>query len=121
MSAVNFPSRPIQKIVRDRVRGVANGDSCGLFIHGRPGTSKTHIVRSTLDELGASYVYVNGHLTDIGLFETLAANPDKVIVLDDLASILRHDTGRQILLAALGNSTVGTRLREIRHVCDQRI
>ncbi len=73
------------------------------------------MVRSTLDELGTPYVYINGHVTPIGLFQAIQENPTHVIVLDDLASILKSDTARQILLAALGSST-GTGAREVRHV-----
>ncbi len=110
-----LPLSPMQKIIRSKVCGVASGDSCGLFIHGRPGTSKTHMVRTTLDGLGTPYVYINGHVTPIGLFQAIEENPTHVIVLDDLTSILKSDIARQILLAALGSST-GTGAREVRHV-----
>ncbi len=73
------------------------------------------MVRSTLDSLGTPYVYINGHVTPIGLFQAIEENPTHVIVLDDLTSILKSDTARQILLAALGSST-GTGSREVRHV-----
>jgi|SRR5579871_3800745 len=92
-----------QKIVVDRVRAVALGFSTGLYLHGRPGTSKTYTVRTTLAELGARYAYHNGHLTPIGLFDLLSENREQVIVLDDVSNIFDKPAALQLLLAALGN------------------
>ncbi len=36
LGTVSLPRSPMQQIIRSKVRGVAVGDSCGLFIHGRP-------------------------------------------------------------------------------------
>jgi hypothetical protein len=52
------------KVTKDRVRGVVHGTSSGLSLHGRPGTAKTHMVRSTLDVLAAA--------GDDGGFETFS-------------------------------------------------
>jgi hypothetical protein len=38
-----------QGIARDYVRGVARQYATGLYLFGRPGTSKTHTVRSVLE------------------------------------------------------------------------
>jgi hypothetical protein len=67
--------------VKDRIRGVFLGLHNGLYLHGRPGTSKINIVRTTLETLGANYAYSNGHLTPIGYFDLLDENRDRVIVL----------------------------------------
>ena len=96
-----------QKIIRDRVRGVFHKQFTGLYLYGRPGTSKTHTVLDTLDELGADYNYNNGHLTSRGLFELLKENHDRVNVLDDVSSILKNETSTGILLGALGNRNGG--------------
>jgi len=69
-----------QKVIKDRVRGVVHGHSHGFYLHGRPGTSKTYMVRTTLERLGVGYTYSNGHLTPIGLFELLDENRDRIIV-----------------------------------------
>ncbi len=50
------------KVVKDRVRGVVWGESNGMYLYGRPGTSKTHTVCSTLDTLAVNFTYNNGHL-----------------------------------------------------------
>ena len=45
---------------------------------GRPGTAKTHTVRAVLEqEIREIYVYQRGHLTPMGLFELIAANPGR--------------------------------------------
>lgn len=91
-----------QAIVRDYVRGVARQYDTGLYLFGRPGTAKTHTVRSILEkEIREIYAYQRGHLTPVGLFELIAEHPDEVIVLDDLVTIFRSDIALQILLSAL--------------------
>lgn len=92
------------KIVKDRVRGVVHGMYTGMYLFGRPGTSKSHIVRSTLDAMAINYKYCNGHLTSIGLFELLQDNHDRVIVIDDISSLFSEAVALQLLLAALGNT-----------------
>ena len=93
--------------IRDRVRGVASGHATGLYLCGRPGTSKTHTVRYTLSKSQIRYSYSNGHLTPDGLFDLLATYPDSVIILDDITQILKSQKAVQYLLAALGNPTDG--------------
>ncbi len=102
-------------IVKDRVRGVVHGHNSGLYLHGRPGTSKTFTVRSTLETLGAGYVFSNGHLTPIGLYDLIAENRDRVIVLDDLSQIFNEPIALQLLLAALGNPHDGSNVRTVKY------
>jgi hypothetical protein len=100
------------RVIRDRVRGVALGHHNGFYLFGRAGTSKTYTVKTTLEEIGKQYAYHSGHLTDIGLFELLEENHDRVIVLDDVSAIFKQKIGLQLMLAALGNqpSDRGTRI-----------
>ncbi|MCE9560431.1 MAG: hypothetical protein K8U57_00090 [Planctomycetes bacterium] len=102
-----------QAILRDNVRSVALNYSTGLYLHGRPGTAKTHTVRATLDTIQEAYVYRRGHITPGGLFELLEEYPDSTIVLDDLVSIFKSDTALQLLLAALEGPTRSDRTRLI--------
>jgi hypothetical protein len=117
MDAINYYDDLMTqiKVVKDRIRGVFHGQHNGLYLHGRPGTSKTFIVRTTLDMLGANYAYSNGHLTPIGFFDLLAENRDRVIVLDDLISFFTQPISLQLLLAALGNPHDGSKARNVRH------
>lgn len=103
------------KVVKDRVRGVVHGQSNGVYLHGRPGTSKTHMVCSTLDTLAASYTYSNGHLTPIGLFDLISENRDRIIVLDDVSAIFNQPIALQLLLATLGNPHTESKSRTVRY------
>lgn len=100
-------------LVRDRVRGVSMQGQAGFYLYGRAGTSKTYTVRTTLDQLGVPYLYQNGHITPIGLFETLEENPNGIIVLDDVGEIFKQPTAKGILLAALGSQPNG--IREVKY------
>lgn len=91
------------KIVKDRVRGVVHGKHTGLYLYGREGTGKTFTVCDLLDRLAVSYSYTSGHLTPIGLFDLICENRSRVIILDDVSSILNQPIALQLLLAALGN------------------
>jgi hypothetical protein len=102
-------------VIRDRVRGVIFRETCGLYLFGRPGTSKTHTVRETLENLVVPHDYHQGHITPIGLFDLIATNRDRLIVLDDAISIFHQPIGLQILLAALSSSHDGARVRMVRY------
>lgn len=104
-----------KSLIRDRIREVASGQVNGIYLHGRPGSSKTYLVRTTLDSLNRRYAYSNGHLTPIGLFDLIEENPYATIVLDDVSSIFAQPKALQILLAALGNPHDGSRVRLVRH------
>src|SRR4051812_35185940 len=62
-------------VVRDRVRDVAARRHTSAYIFGPRGTSKTFIVRRTLDDLGEPYQYHAGHLTPLGFFDLIAEYP----------------------------------------------
>jgi hypothetical protein len=101
-----------QAIVRDYIRGVAHQYATGVYLFGRPGTAKTHTVKSVLEEeIREIYVYQRGHLTPVGLFQLIGEHPDEVIVLDDLVTIFRSDVALQILLSALEHPPPGDRTR----------
>jgi len=102
-------------VVRDRVRGVARRHYTGFYLFGRPGTSKTYTVRTTLDELNFAYEYHLGHLTPMGLFDLLAEQHDRVLVLDDVSEILTNRIALQVLLAALGNQPHATGTRIVKY------
>lgn len=103
------------KVIKDRVRGVVHGQSNGVYLHGRPGTSKTHMVRSTLETLAVNYSYSNGHLTPIGLFDLISENQERIIVLDDVSAIFNQPIALQLLLAALGSPHDGSKARQVKY------
>ncbi len=102
-------------VIADRVRSAALGYATGFYLAGRAGTGKTHTVRHTLEELRVTHHYHAGHLTPQGLFELLGRYPDRVLVLDDVASILGQPVALQYLLAALVQPSHGDRSRAVRY------
>lgn len=102
-------------VIKDRVRGCVHRKATGVYLYGRPGTSKTYTVRHTLDTLAVKYAYSNGHLTPIGLFDLIAENSNRIIVIDDINSIFNAPISLQLLLAALGNGHDGSGVRHVRH------
>lgn len=103
--------RKREMVIRDRVRGVIHGQSNGVYIHGTPGTSKTHTVRTTLEAENVPHHIQNGHLSPRGAFDAIRANSDKINVFDDVTSLLESPIALQILLAALGSPHDGSRER----------
>ena len=84
---------------------VGRGLQPSLVITGGAGTGKTHVVKSTLEQLGlkesTDFVHFKGRATPAGLFVTLYENSDKIIVLDDCDSVFRDDDAVNILKGAL--------------------
>jgi hypothetical protein len=104
-------------LVQDKIVAVVKDYSTGLFLHGTPGTSKTHTVMETLKELQANYKLFNSHMTGRGLYDTLEDFPDAIHVLEDMEQIT-HDRGAQgVLRSALwGQRRDGDRSRQERLV-----
>lgn len=96
--------------LRDRVRQVANGESTGAYVFGRPGTAKTYTITRTLEAIAAPFVHKSAHLTPIGLFNLLMDNHNRVVVLDDVSALFNQPIALQILLAATGWTPSGRRI-----------
>lgn len=125
-STPDIPKDPLaklydrQQIIRDRVRGVAQGHQNGFYLYGRPGTCKTHTVITTLKENKLSYEYFKGSLPPIGLFDLLSEWHDRVIVLDDVSSLYESKNGINFLLAALGTQPDDRTTRIIKYKRNNR-
>src|SRR5262249_2236202 len=102
-------------LVRDRIRQVCDRVSTGFYLYGRPGTSKTHTVKTTLEDMAAPHEWHSGHLTPIGLYELIEENRDRTIVLDDVSSIFWQPIALQILLAATGAAHDRSAARIVRY------
>jgi hypothetical protein len=100
-------------LIRDRLRGVCDGYSNGLYLFGPPGISKTHTVVNYLNDNSIPFEHVQGHLTGSALFDVLEETPAGVIVLDDVAGLFKEPKGVQLLLAALGSPPDGSRVRKV--------
>lgn len=89
------------QVIRERVRGVAEGYHTAAYLTGRPGTSKTYTVKEELERMTAPSVIRNARMTPMGLFEFLYEHPEHVVVLDDIATLFKDRAALQILMAAL--------------------
>jgi hypothetical protein len=89
-------------LLADRVRSVALGYQTGAYLVGRPGSGKTHTVRTVLEEAEANHVLLNGRVSPAALFDTIEERPDSVIVIDDVPTLFDNLQAAQILMAAIG-------------------
>jgi len=84
---------------------VGRGIQPSLVITGMAGVGKTHLVKETLTHMGLresyDFEHFKGKATPAGLYMTLYANSDKIVVLDDCDSIFKDDDAVNILKAAL--------------------
>ena len=84
---------------------VGRGIQPSLVITGMAGVGKTHLVKETLKQMGLKESYdfehFKGKATAAGLYLTLYANSDKIVVLDDCDSVFKDDDAVNILKAAL--------------------
>jgi hypothetical protein len=88
--------------LRDRTKSVAKRYQNSVYIVGRPGSGKTHVIRETLEDSGTQHVNRNGRMSAMGLYEQLASHAESTIVIDDIPSLLSDRMALQILMAALG-------------------
>ena len=84
---------------------VGRGIQPSLVITGMAGVGKTHLVKETLTQMGLresyDFEHFKGKATAAGLYMTLYANSDKIVVLDDCDSVFKDDDAVNILKAAL--------------------
>lgn len=99
-----------QAVLADLVMLVARRLSGGLYICGRPGTGKTHLVLSTLKSNKISYRYQQGQANPLPLFDQIEESPDGIHVLDDTTELFKIPRGLQILKAMLGKQRDGSRI-----------
>lgn len=90
------------RLLRGRVRSVANGYQTAAYIVGRPGIGKTYTV---MDELNSkswgAWAIRNARMTPLGLFRFFAEHPEHTLVLDDVGGLFDSRAALLILLAAL--------------------
>lgn len=87
--------------IRDRVRGVVEKYSTGVYIWGPGGMSKTYTVTETLEKCRRPYLVTNSRLTGLGLFDLLDSRPDSIHVLDDVETLFADKNAQGVLRAAL--------------------
>jgi hypothetical protein len=89
------------QIVRDRVRGVAEGWATGFYLWGEGGIGKSWVVEDELRRIKAPYHLTNSRLTGKGLFELLEELPDAIHLLEDMESLCKDERAAGVLRSAL--------------------
>src|SRR5262249_40160110 len=92
---------PKLQVIRDRVRGVAQGIHPGMYVWGEGGTSKSFTILETLKECKADYKTHNSRMTGRGLVDVLFELPTSIHVIDDCESMLADGMARGVLRSAL--------------------
>ena len=85
------------EIVKKFTKQVARGTSNAFILSGTPGVGKTFEVEEILNKKRPDFVSFTGRATAPGLYKTLFLNRDKLILLDDIDSVLK-DPGIQNML-----------------------
>jgi len=91
-------------LIRDRTRSVADRFQVGVYLVGRPGSSKTYTVLETLETLKKPWTFRNSRMSAMGLWCLLQEHPEHTVVLDDVPSLFDQKGALQIVMAALGGS-----------------
>lgn len=105
-------SNPSYRKVREDIRMVAGKSVYAAIILGEGGIGKSHLIKNELDELKKKknekgekfgYVFYNGKITPMTLYEFLAKNnhEDMVIVFDDVRSLISNEDMINMLKGAL--------------------
>jgi len=91
--------------LKELVRMVATGLQPSLVISGSSGIGKTftatEIVSKVLGKEGGSWVLVKGKASPMGLYSSLFLNRDKLVVFDDIDSVLTDKDAILMMKAAL--------------------
>lgn len=96
-----------QQIIRDLVAGVVRRRHTGLFLGGRGGIGKSHVVESELRRLHEPFKLWNATMTGRCLFDRLAAFPDAVHMLEDVESMTKDRRAVGVLRSALWGTRRG--------------
>jgi len=88
-------------VVRDRVRQVAAGHATGFILSGPGGLGKSFTVLKTLREEDADHVVLNTHMTAKGLFQVLAENSHRIIVMEDMEHLFNNKQAAGVIRSAL--------------------
>ena len=96
-----------QQILRDLVAGVVRRRHTGLFLGGRGGIGKSHVVESELRRLHEPFKLWNATMTGRCLFDRLAVFPDAVHMLEDVESMTKDRRAVGVLRSALWGTRRG--------------
>lgn len=102
--------KTIYKDLENIIEMLIDGIQYSVIVTGSAGQGKSYSVEKALKDNGLKedkdYVVYKGQSTPKGLYEALFINNDKIIVFDDIDSILKDDVSVNILKAALDSKPV---------------
>jgi hypothetical protein len=109
------PAFRVYSDITQHIDNVVNGGKRSLILYGKPGASKTYLVRRSLHfsklQPGKDYAMISGSAGDPRksvnlIYETLWTYKDQLIVFDDFDSVLDNDEAINLLKAAMDSYPV---------------
>jgi len=109
------PAFKVYSDITQHIDNVVNGGKRSLILYGKPGASKTYLVRRSLHfsklNPGKDYAMISGSAGDPRksvnlIYETLWTYKDQLIVFDDFDSVLDNDEAINLLKAAMDSYPV---------------
>lgn len=107
---INNKNMKQHNTLREYVKMLTKSDATSLVIKGNGGLGKSYTVMDEIEKLGFKenihYIYVAGHMTPLQLFNTISKTatlePPKLIVFDDIDSLITNKVSIALLKSALG-------------------
>ena len=105
-------SRPKNPPINDRfrycekiLRLAMNGKITSTMVMGEGGLGKSYMVEKLIEDLalvdGQDFIMLKGSMSPRALFDTLSEHSHRLIILDDMDSVFKDTTSRNILKATL--------------------
>ena len=106
VEATKFDINQKFKFLASYVKMVINKQQNSLIVTGDGGLGKTYTIMGQIKanpnmKEGINYIVIKGYSTAKGLYNTLYANSDKLIIFDDCDEVLTNDIAKNILKSAL--------------------
>ena len=100
-----------EELLKNYIRVLTFSDINLLTVHGKPGFGKSYIVMETMNELGLeknlNFLIISGHITPKRLYEILqetsTLDEPKLLIFDDLNSIIQNKTCLGLIKSALSD------------------
>lgn len=80
---------------------VISGMSNGAVIRGNGGTGKSWLIHKLAQDSAVDFVYFKGYTSNVGMYNNLFLNKDKLVIFDDVDAVWRDLHGINILKAVL--------------------
>jgi hypothetical protein len=93
-------------VIRSHVQQVCMGDVCAMFLWGKPGRGKSHIVLNELDVMVKNkWRHHKGMTSPKGIFLVFQEDPTFVHCFEDCEDMYKHQIGSNLLRCACGEES----------------